>query len=408
MGTGNTERVSVDSDGREAHGPSQQPAISGDGQIVVFSSSASNLVPANELQLLTFAPIPGSPLEGYFRLSIGGQVTDDIYFLPVSVSSVAWAIRDALRGLGYEGVQVTLRPGYPPFEFEVSFEGESAGVNQPPLGYVESAREPKLEVDFSAEELRPGDPHGDMNGWDDVFAYDQRTGEIVRVSVSSAGDEGNSNSSEAAVSSDGRFVGFTSYASNLVQRDSNAVNDIFVFDRSSSSTVCISTARDGSQANGTSSGPPSFSADGRYVGFWSSASNLVPDDTNGWGDTFRIDRQTGETQRVSLRWDGTEAKLGGSLASVSVDGRYVALASDSALALGTSTWTSNVFVVDLQNEPRPDAHTFILGANAGGRILFGNMKGDTGAIRGGKFHDVNRNGALGRRRGSTAGVDHLS
>jgi WD40-like Beta Propeller Repeat len=102
-------------------------------------------------------------------------------------------------------------------------------------------------------------------------------GTTTRVSVDSAGNEGNARSSTVSISADGRFVAFSSDASNLVPGDTNRVEDVFVHDRKTGITTRVSVDNAGNQGNGFSS-EASISADGRFVAFGAFASNLVP-----WG-----------------------------------------------------------------------------------------------------------------------------
>ena len=88
-------------------------------------------------------------------------------------------------------------------------------------------------------------------------------------------------------------------------------------------TTRVSVASDGTQGNGNI-GIQSISGDGRYVAFSSDASNLVPGDTNEESDIFLHDRQTGETIRVSVASDGTQGNNYSGSSSISANGRYVA------------------------------------------------------------------------------------
>jgi Tol biopolymer transport system component len=116
--------------------------------------------------------------------------------------------------------------------------------------------------------------------------HDRLTGQTTRVSVASDGTQGNDASWACpSISADGRYVAFSSWASNLVPGDTNGVRDIFVHDRVTGQTTRVSVASDGTEGNGHSD-LPSISADGRYVAFASEASNLVPGDTNRWADIF--------------------------------------------------------------------------------------------------------------------------
>src|SRR2546428_413238 len=150
-----------------------------------------------------------------------------------------------------------------------------------------------------------------------------------RVSVASDGTQANAGNADSAISADGRFVAFTSSATNLVPGDSNAVADVFVHDRMTATTERVSVASDGTQANGASD-RAAISGDGRFVAFRSSASNLVPGDTNGALDVFVHDRETGETTIASIASDGTQGNGSSSRPSLSADGRFVAFTSSAS------------------------------------------------------------------------------
>jgi hypothetical protein len=136
---------------------------------------------------------------------------------------------------------------------------------------------------------------GDTNGTYDVFVHDRHTGVTERVSVSSGGAQGNDWSDQPSISADGRYVTFASRASNLVAGDTNGRWDVFVHDGQSGATERVSVSSGGEQGS-DSSDKPSMSADGRYVGFLSSASNLVAGDTNGWWDVFVHERAASQPQ----------------------------------------------------------------------------------------------------------------
>ena len=118
---------------------------------------------------------------------------------------------------------------------------------------------------------------GDTNGAFDIFVHDLVLGTNERVSIGSDGAEGNGTSDTPYISYNGRYVAFSSGASNLVPGDSNAAIDIFVRDRSLGTTERVSVDSAESQAN-SASGAPSISPDGRIVAFRSGATNLVADD----------------------------------------------------------------------------------------------------------------------------------
>jgi Tol biopolymer transport system component len=162
------------------------------------------------------------------------------------------------------------------------------------------------------------------------------------VSVDSSGAEANGANDGPAVSADGRFVAFTSSASNLVAGDTNQTYDVFVHDRTTGTTERVSVDSLGVEGNATSS-VASISADGQVVAFHSSASNLVAGDSNGTYDVFVHDRSTGITERVSVDSAGGQAD-GGALSSLSSDGRRLAFrsfATNSSPTTRTASATSS-------------------------------------------------------------------
>jgi Tol biopolymer transport system component len=193
---------------------------------------------------------------------------------------------------------------------------------------------------------------GDTNNWLDVFVHDRYTGETTLASVSSTGQQGIGHSYKPSISADGRFVAFVSEATNLVPNDTNDWDDVFVHDRQTGVTTLVSVSSTGQQGTGYSDGP-SISADGQFVAFVSSATNLVPDDAKDWLDVFVHDRQTGETALVSVSSKGEQANGGSAsfASSISADGRFVAFISVATNLVpdDTNNW-DDVFVHDRQTE----------------------------------------------------------
>ena len=190
---------------------------------------------------------------------------------------------------------------------------------------------------------------GDTNGKRDVFVRDRKTGKTRRISVNSAGQQGNGASDGASVSADGRFVAFWSNATDLVTGDTNNSSDIFVRDRKTSKTERVSVNSGGAQSEAADTTNPSISADGRFVAFESSANNLVGGDRNGETDIFVRDRKAGATQRVSVSSNGEQANGYSEFPSVSADGRFVAFDSvASNLVAGDTNNAKDIFVRDLQ------------------------------------------------------------
>jgi Tol biopolymer transport system component len=186
----------------------------------------------------------------------------------------------------------------------------------------------------------------DTNNATDIFVRDRVTGKTVRVSLSSGGAQGNDGSYNANISADGRYVAFISDATNLVPHDTNAATDVFVRDRVNHVTKRISVNTAGRQANATSYSPV-VSADGRFVAFWSVASNLVHHDTNAAPDVFVRDRQRKTTTRVSINTAGFEGNGGSRNPTISRDGRFVAFESLANNLIGSDTnAVADIFVRD--------------------------------------------------------------
>ena len=194
-----------------------------------------------------------------------------------------------------------------------------------------------------ATNLVPDDTNGDA----DIFVHDMQTNTTTRISVDSNGTQSDSNSYEASISGDGRYVAFTSVATNLVADGASNIG-IFVHDMQTNTTTRVSVDSNGNQGNGDSH-EPSISDDGRYVTFLSDATNLVPDDTNNSTDIFVYDTQTNVTTRVSVDSDGNQGNSGSYQPKISADGRYVVFQSDATnLVPGDNNNKTDIFIHDLQ------------------------------------------------------------
>ena len=167
---------------------------------------------------------------------------------------------------------------------------------------------------------------GDTNGKQDVFVRDRQTGSTERVSVSTAGVQGDGDSFVPMISADGRFVAFASEADNLGPDDTNGYGGVFVRDRQLGITERISISAAGAQGDDGSDWP-SISANGRFVAFHSYATNLAPNDTNGYPDVFVRDRQLGITERINVSTAGDQGDDRSGYPSISADGRFVAFHS---------------------------------------------------------------------------------
>ena len=289
VGSSTTVAADVTVDGGAAADTAWRPSISADGRYVAFDSWSANLVAAdtNEAQ--------------------------DVF------------VRDLTAG-------TTVR-------VSVASDGSQAATG----GWLAALSSDGSTVAFAA--TSPDLVADDTNERSDIFVHDLVTGETARVSVGPGGRQANGDSTQPALSADGRVIAFYSAATNLVRGDTNGVVDLFVHDRDTGTTTRVSVASDGTQGDGGagpatscvtgSTGPPtcsvgtppSLSGDGRLVVFASDATNLVPRDRNASADVFLHDRATGETSLLSRRSDGTQADAMSYEPVISADGAVVAFTS---------------------------------------------------------------------------------
>lgn len=172
-----------------------------------------------------------------------------------------------------------------------------------------------------------------------------RQGGTVHVSANAAGQRGDQAVNYGgAISGDGRYVAFSSTSTNLVPGDTNAAEDVFVKDVLTGAITRASVATGGTQADKVS-GEPAISADGRYVAYRSTATNLVAGDTNGFSDIFVFDRVTAGTERVSLTSTGAQGTSYAYRPSLSADGRLVVFDSSGSFAPGDGNY-EDVFIRD--------------------------------------------------------------
>jgi len=181
----------------------------------------------------------------------------------------------------------------------------------------------------------------------DVFFKDMKTGRLLLVSCAEDGTLGNKASYHPKLSADGAIVAFFSYATNLVTGGSNGYPQVFVKRIGSGQLVQVSSAADGSQANGENY-YPAISANGNFVAFESAATNLVGGDSNGSYDIFRKNLATGVVERVSVSSSGGQANGDSFGAAISANGRYIAFHSHATnLVGGDHNAAIDVFVKDM-------------------------------------------------------------
>ncbi|MFZ0546920.1 MAG: hypothetical protein WAM60_15845 [Candidatus Promineifilaceae bacterium] len=190
----------------------------------------------------------------------------------------------------------------------------------------------------------------DTNNSQDVFLYDLLTQATERVSLGIGGVEGNNQSSFPDLSSDGRFITFHSEASNLVPNDTNNTWDVFLYDRLTGNIERISVSYTGAQTNNTSIFPD-ISGDGRFIAYYSYATNLVPNDTNGVEDIFLYDRLNQTTKRISVSSSGLQANGSSIFPDISADGRYITFDSEASnLITGDTNNVTDIYLYDRINQ----------------------------------------------------------
>ena len=212
-----------------------------------------------------------------------------------------------------------------------------------------SARGRYVAFSSEATNLDPADP----DSLRDVFVRDGRTGVTTLVSraAGAAGAKGNGHSGRVAISANGRYVAFSSLATNLDPADADATDDVFVRDLVAATTTLVSRAAGagGAKSNGLSFFP-AISADGRSVAFESQATNLHPADTDAAEDVFVRDVVAGTTTLVSRATGATGVK--GNVpsydAQISADGRHVTFSTQATnLDPADTDAADDVFVRDL-------------------------------------------------------------
>jgi Tol biopolymer transport system component len=293
---GVTTRASVSSAGIPGDGPSDVPSASDDGRLIAFTSGADNLVPGD------------------------GNGVFDVF------------VRDRLA-------QTTER---------VSVASDGTEANGGSFGFKISANGRFVVFASLASNL----VSGDGNALGDVFVHDRETGETERVSRAIDGGDPDGQSGVASISDDGRFVSFSSFATNLVDDDGNNELDVFVFDRESDTTERISVSASGGDSDADST-YSAISGDGRFIAFGSRAKNLVPQQEEspgpGYWTIFVRDRTTGTTRRVSQQSNGLYRSGDAREPAISRDGRYIAYSSSgkrltSEIVIGKE----HIYVTDMQ------------------------------------------------------------
>jgi Tol biopolymer transport system component len=187
----------------------------------------------------------------------------------------------------------------------------------------------------------------DTNNRSDIFVHDRLAGTTARVSVDSDGKQANGDSIVPAISEDGRFVAFASEASNLVAGDTNNKADLFLHDRQKDNTKRIVGPAEFNTPGGIIIVAPAISPDGGFIGFRSDGDDLVAGDTNNSFDTFLVDTDTRDAERLSVSSGGVQGNSDSSGPVVSSSNRYAAFSSIATNLVGQdNNGSEDVFVRD--------------------------------------------------------------
>lgn len=311
-------RIALPEDQYGAGQHSLNPSISGDGQFVAFTGTDASYLFVCNLQTRTITRLTN--VESFFP-SISGDGSFVAYDSESGSAASEWSVfvRDLLTGVNIRA---------------------SVGNDGSVLNGVRKDASISANGRFVAFENRV------YPGFSDISVRNLETNSTTLVSVTAEAVQVNGESSNPSISANGRSVAFESSASNLVQSDTNRYDDIFVRDLKSNATIRASVAFDGMQGDGGSSNS-SISADGRFVAFESVASNLVPGDNNGRSDVFVRDLQMNVITRVSVAPDGSEANYPCKNSSISADGRFVLFESSASNLVAGDTNGQDVFRADV-------------------------------------------------------------
>lgn len=359
-GSGTFILVSSDFYGNISNGESYASSISNDGRYIAFQSSATNLVPdVNAAQSNIFLKDANT---GTTTLvsgdSAGNQSEAGSYSTDAHISGDGRyvAFTSSATNLVYggtSGTQAFLKDTQSGATTLISSDSAGSQANNNYSAILAISRDGRFVAFRSSATNLSANA---SSGLYQVFMKDTVSGTTSLVSSDSAGNPGNSDSDTASVSEYGRYVTFTSAASNLAG-NANGIYTVFLKDTVSGTTSPVVTDLGGA---GIESGGPNISPDGRYVVFSSSSGNIVPGDTNGRTDAFVKDLQTGTITRADTDSAGNQATFysgcfycSAVAMGISDNGRYALFMADakSNLVLGGlaspgSFWVA--FVKDLQ------------------------------------------------------------
>lgn len=339
---GTTARISISTQGSQANGGSERPTISGDGRYVAFDSTATNLTAGDTNgHSDVFVRDRSSGTTKLVSVARNGAKSNGYSQDPTISSNGRYVI--------FESAASNLTLGDANNNGDVFLRDLSTNkttlVSIRPDGKQFAA--PSFPAAITADGRYVGFGVSPSTGYWLSYIRDRQTGTTTRLSVGINGAAANGDVFLGGISTNGRFVVLTSTASNLVVGDTNGEQDVFVRDLTTGATTRVSLGNGGTQPNG-GSGIASISADGRYVAFASNASNLVVGDNNTSLDVFVYDRSAGNTKRVSVNRNGVEGIGTSENPEISADGKFVAFDGNAALVSDDTNGLFDVFAATVQ------------------------------------------------------------
>jgi len=354
--SGTTTMVSTSAAGVYANSPSGTASISGDGSRVAFVSSDPNLIPIDTTpnQSDTYLKNLGTGAISAVSVSSGGvqgNFNNGVASLSANGNIVVFASGATnLVPSDSNGVtDVFLRNVSDGITRRISLPSDGNSDALSSVSGTCCSRQLTGDGRFAvyvsnASNLVPAD----TNGVADIFVYDRLQGTTRRVSVSSAGVQANAASGSPTIARDGRYIAFRSPATNLLASPgTNGLSHVFVHDLQTAQTSLVSLTSTGTQPI-QGSGVPTISANGRYVAF-SNIDDLVGATALGYSQVYLRDTVSGITTLESRRNTGVPGENNSDAPSISADGLYLAFASrDNTMVLGDSNLKWDIFIRDRQ------------------------------------------------------------
>ena len=322
MATQYVTRASVSTTQQQANRPIEAPVINGDGSKIAFQSESNTLADGDDLfsssndvfvrDRSANATTLESKTSSTNRDARGiPAISDDgnrLVFQQIAMNDTSWGVFIADFD---QGVRTLKRINL------------NVGGNNADIAFLDVNG---ISGDGRYVSIASGVSGTPDENFHDIYVYDCETTTLEKPDLRLPQSITNGSNYDPVLNIDGRFMAFVSDDTGLIRGDTNNTADVFVYDRDSRSVTRLSQTTNGTQANGASSSP-ALSSDGRFVAFSSDASNLVPGDNNALSDVFVVDRSTGNIERISLASDLTEANGGSFSPSISGDGRFVAFES---------------------------------------------------------------------------------